>query len=77
MMMVFINVIIFEVWNLCMYFFMCEGVLLVVDDVLFLFVCGCIFGLVGELGLGKFVIGFLIMGLVDLFGCVVGGEIFY
>lgn len=53
------------------------GVVKVLDDVLFMLEKGKVLGIVGELGLGKFVMVFLLMNLIDVLGCVMGGEIIF
>lgn len=51
-------------------FFMCYGLVEVVCGILLLFVEGEIFGIVGESGFGKLVIGFVIMCLLDRLGWI-------
>jgi peptide/nickel transport system ATP-binding protein len=61
--------------NLHTHFFMRSGVVKAVDDVSLTVNKGEVLGLVGESGSGKSVTGFSVLGLVDLPGRIVSGQI--
>ena len=63
-----------EVRNLRTHFFTRAGVVKAVDDVSFTVRRGKVLGLVGEIGSGKSVTGFSIIGLVDPPGRIAGGS---
>lgn len=55
----------------------CKLVFVVVDDVSFIVEVGKILGVVGELGVGKLIVGNVVIGLFQELGYIVGGEVYF